>query len=158
MFCSKDKKCLLWINEDDHLQIISLEQGGNVKAVFTRLSRGIEAIKSGLEKETGKDPVFMSAPILGMVTCCPSNLGTGMRGSVHIPVPKLIKSIGFDKIDEISRGIKSQARGSTGEHSEVIDRIDVSNWHRLGFPENELVQDMIICANTLAEMEDKIME
>ena len=28
-----------------------------------------------------------------------------------------------------------QARGSSGEHSEVIDRIDISNWRRIGFPE-----------------------
>lgn len=37
--------------------------------------------------------------VLGSITCCPSNLGTGMRGSVHILVPKLIKQLGFDKID-----------------------------------------------------------
>jgi len=49
-----------------------------------------------------------------------------------------------------------QARGSSGEHSAVVDRIDVSNWRRIGFPEYELVHDMIICANFLAEEEDKL--
>ena len=96
----------------------------------------------------------MSHPALGMITCCPTNLGTGMRGSVHIMVPKLIAMIGFEKIDKISRGMNCQARGSSGEHSEVIDRIDVSNWRRLGFSESSLVQDMIKCANHLATKEE----
>jgi len=39
----------------------------------------------------------------GIVTCCPSNMGTGMRGSVHILVPKLIKKIGFEAIDKMAR-------------------------------------------------------
>ena len=51
------------------------------------------------------------------------------------------------------RELNCQARGSSGEHSDVVDRIDVSNWRRLGLPEYELVQDMIKCVNHLAEME-----
>ncbi len=49
-----------------------------------------------------------------------------------------------------------QARGSSGEHSKVIDRIDISNWRRLGFAENKLVEDMIKCANLLAKKEDEV--
>lgn len=49
-----------------------------------------------------------------------------------------------------------QARGTSGEHSEVIDRIDVSNWRRLGFPEYQLVDDMISTVNKLAELEDEL--
>ena len=49
-----------------------------------------------------------------------------------------------------------QARGSSGEHSEVIDRIDISNWRRLGFSEYTLVEDMIKCANTLSQMEAEL--
>lgn len=131
-----------------------MEQGGDIKSVFGRLSRGVAAIEAGLKKVTGRPEVFMSDPVLGMITCCPSNLGTCMRGSVHILVPKLIATIGFEAIDKIARGMNCQARGSTGEHSEVIDRIDISNWRRLGFTEYSLVQDMIRCANELSKMED----
>uniref|UniRef100_A0A7S1HSZ7 Arginine kinase n=1 Tax=Eutreptiella gymnastica TaxID=73025 RepID=A0A7S1HSZ7_9EUGL len=155
IFVSADEKFLLWINEGDHIRIISMEQGGDVKSVFSRLSRGVAAIEAGLKAVTGRDDVYMHDEILGKIACCPSNLGTCMRGSVHILVPKLIAKIGFDEIDKIARGMNCQARGSSGEHSEVIDRIDISNWRRLGFPEYLLVQDMIKCANTLAEMEDE---
>jgi protein-arginine kinase len=155
IFVSENKQFLLWINEGDHIRIISMEKGGDVKRVFERLARGINAIEDNLRKISGKREVFMSDPTLGMITCCPSNLGTGMRGSVHILVPKLIKKIGFEQIDKYARTVNCQARGSTGEHSEVIDKIDISNWRRLGFSENMLVQDMIKCVNQLAKMEDE---
>ena len=29
------------------------------------------------------------SPDFGVVTSCPTNIGTGMRASVHIPLPKL---------------------------------------------------------------------
>jgi hypothetical protein len=41
-----------------------------------------------------------------------------------------------------------------GEHTKVVDRIDISNWRRLGFSEFNLVRDMINCANALSKMED----
>ena len=113
-------------------------------------------IEEGIKQETGASTAYMMHPIFGSLTCCPFNIGTGMRGSVHILVPKLIKAIGFDAIDKMCRERNCQARGSSGEHSEVVDRIDVSNWRRIGFPEYSLVDDMINCANFLAAEEDKL--
>ena len=43
-----------------------------------------------------------------------------------------------------------------GEHTEVVDRIDISNCRRLGYSEFNLVKDMIRCANTLSLMEDEV--
>ena len=68
-------------------------------------------------------------------------------------IPKLIKKIGFEEIDKIAREMNCQARGSSGEHSEVVDRVDLSNWRRLGYPEYELVNDMIKCVNKFSELE-----
>eukprot|EP00463_Aulacantha_scolymantha_P003778 TRINITY_DN468_c0_g1_i3.p1 TRINITY_DN468_c0_g1~~TRINITY_DN468_c0_g1_i3.p1 ORF type:complete len:600 (+),score=163.74 TRINITY_DN468_c0_g1_i3:225-1802(+) len=155
IFCSKEKTFLLWVNEGDHLRIISMEKGNDVKGVLGRLHRGAAAVEKELQKQLQKSNVFLSDPKLGMITCCPTNLGSGMRGSVHIMVPNCIEKIGFEKLDEIARSMNCQVRGSTGEHSEVIDRIDVSNWRRLGVPEYQLVEDMIKCANFLAELEEK---
>jgi protein-arginine kinase len=158
VFHNPDKSFVNWVNEGDHVRIISMQNGGDVKAVFARLSAGAKAIEDGVRAQTGAEEVFMMHPKFGAVTCCPSNIGTGMRGSVHILVPKLIASIGFDAIDKLCRERNCQARGSSGEHSEVVDRIDVSNWRRIGFPEYELVGDMINCANFLAEEEGKLPE
>jgi len=155
IFVSKDEKFLCWLNEGDHIRIISMQQDGDVEGVFNRLSRGVKAIEDGIKKVTGRDQVFMRDDVLGMVTCCPTNLGTALRGGVHILIPKLIKKIGFDKIDKITREINCQARGSSGEHSEVVDRVDLSNWRRLGYPEYELVEDMVKCVNKISQMEDE---
>lgn len=45
----------------------------------------------------------MHSDTYGCITCCPSNLGTAMRGSVHILVPKLIKKYGLEGIDKMCR-------------------------------------------------------
>ena len=77
-------------------------------------------------------------------------------GSLHSPDWLFVGHIfaGFEAIDRICRQRQCQARGSTGEHTAVVDRIDVSNWRRIGVPEWSLVEDMISCANYLAELED----
>lgn len=158
IYCSKDKKFLVWVNEGDHLRIISMQNRGSVKNVFAQFSKGVNIIETLLKKETGNGSVFLTDPILGSITCCPTNLGTGIRASVHLLIPKLIKSIGFEEIDAIAKTMNCQARGSSGEHSDVIDRVDISNLRRLGMSERELVEDMIKCANALAKMEDEVVE
>jgi protein-arginine kinase len=159
VFHNPEKSFVNWVNEGDHIRIISMQAGGDVEAVFSRLAAGAKAIEDGVRKQTATEgEVFMMHPKFGAVTCCPSNIGTGMRGSVHILVPKLIAKIGFDAIDKMARERNCQARGSSGEHSAVVDRIDISNWRRIGFPEYELVTDMIKCVNFLAALEDATPE
>jgi len=103
VFHNNSKTFLNWLNEGDHLRLISMEQGGDVLGVFTRLAKGVKLIEEGVKKETGAEEAFMMHPIFGSLSCCPSNIGTGMRGSVHIVVPKLIASIGFEAIDKMCR-------------------------------------------------------
>merc|ERR1712137_498557 len=44
IFHNKDKTFLVWVNEEDQLRIISMQKGGDVRAVFDRLARGIKAV------------------------------------------------------------------------------------------------------------------
>lgn len=53
IFLSDDKKFLMWINEGDHLRIISMEEGGDIKTVFKRLSRAIDSMEEALKKVSG---------------------------------------------------------------------------------------------------------
>ena len=155
IFHNNDKTFLLWLNEGDHLRIISMEKGGNVKSVFSRLARGVAAIESGIKKITGNAEAFLCDDHLGMITCCPSNLGTGLRGGVHIVLPALFKNKGLEPLDATVRAMGCQVRGTHGEHTKIVDTCDVSNFHRIGRPEYELVQNMIDCVNKLVEMEKK---
>ena len=36
IFLSSDRQLIVWVNEEDHLRIISLEKGGNLASVFSR--------------------------------------------------------------------------------------------------------------------------
>merc|ERR1712046_511182 len=85
IFHNKDKTFLTWVNEEDQLRIISMQKDGDVRAVFDRLARGIKAVGDSVKAESGKD--FMLDPKYGYVHSCPTNLGTGMRASVHVDLP-----------------------------------------------------------------------
>jgi len=69
-------------------------------------------------------------------------MGTGLRASVHIHLPKLgLKNKAMHQ--EIADKYFVQIRGIHGEHTETDDGIfDISNLRRLGRNEVELVQDM----------------
>merc|ERR1712107_539404 len=83
IFHNKDKTFLTWVNEEDQLRIISMQMGGDVRAVFDRLARGIKAVEDSVKAESGKD--FMLDAKYGYIHSCPTNLGTGMRASVLRP-------------------------------------------------------------------------
>ena len=46
-----------------------MQEGGDTRAVFERLSRGISAIEAGLQKILGTSDVFMRSEDFGMITC-----------------------------------------------------------------------------------------
>merc|ERR1712170_341861 len=82
IFHNEAKTFLVWVNEEDQLRIISMQQGGDVKEVFERLAKGIAAVQASIKEESGKD--FMLSEKFGYLHSCPTNLGTGMRASVHV--------------------------------------------------------------------------
>lgn len=67
-----------------------------------------------LFKEKGHE--FMWNEHLGYVLTCPSNLGTGLRGGVHVKLPNLSK---HEKFGEILKRLRLQKRG-TGTCSPVV--------------------------------------
>merc|ERR1712024_219722 len=147
IFHNKDKTFLVWVNEEDQLRIISMQSGGDVKGVFERLARGIKAVGDSVKAESGKD--FLLSPKFGYIPSCPTNLGTGMRASVHVDLPGWTK----DSIDGLKArcdGMGLQPRGTRGESGgQTGHTYDISNKHRLGYSEVQLVQTMIDGVNTL---------
>lgn len=39
-----NKTFLVWVNEEDHLRVISMQQGGNMKEVFKRFCTGLQKV------------------------------------------------------------------------------------------------------------------
>merc|ERR1712077_58590 len=147
IFHNKDKTFLTWVNEEDQLRIISMQSGGDVRGVFDRLARGIKAVGDSVKAESGKD--FMLDPKYGYVHSCPTNLGTGMRASVHVDLPGWTKE-GLDVLKARCEELHVQPRGTRGESGGKTGiTYDISNKHRLGHSEVGLVQTMIDGVNTL---------
>merc|ERR1711962_728288 len=138
IFFNKDKTFLIWVNEEDHLRLISMQKGGNLKEVYVRLIKAIEAME---EYNKSKGLEFAQREGLGYLTFCPSNLGTAIRASVHIKVPKLAKTEA--DLKAFCDQYNLQARGIHGEHTESVGGVyDISNKRRLGLTEFEAIQEM----------------
>ena len=147
IFHNAAKTFLIWINEEDQLRIISMQKGGDVKGVFERLARGIKAVGDSVKRESGKD--FCLDAKYGYIHSCPTNLGTGMRASVHVDLPGWTK-YSVDKLKARCEQLHLQPRGTRGESGgQTGHTYDISNKHRLGYSEVELVQKMIDGVNTL---------
>merc|ERR1711909_218934 len=147
IFHNAQKTFLVWVNEEDQLRIISMQKGGDVRGVFDRLARGIQAVGDSVKAESGKD--FMLDAKYGYVHSCPTNLGTGMRASVHVDLPGYTKE-GVKTLAARCEELHLQPRGTRGESGgQTGVTYDISNKHRLGYSEVELVQKMIDGVNTL---------
>uniref|UniRef100_A0A8C5BVT3 creatine kinase n=9 Tax=Gadidae TaxID=8045 RepID=A0A8C5BVT3_GADMO len=117
------KSFLVWVNEEDHLRVIAMEQGGNMREVFRRFCVGLKRIEEIFKKHNHG---FMWNEHLGYVLTCPSNLGTGLRGGVHVKLPKLSTHA---KFDEILGRLRLQKRGTGGvDTASVGGDLDQRKW------------------------------
>jgi len=132
IFHTPDKKFLVWVNEEDHIRIISMQKGGNLKEVYLRLVNAIQTMEKKLK--------FAQKDGLGWLTYCPTNLGTAMRASVHIKIPKFSQTPEFQSFCD---KYNIQPRGIHGEHTESVGGVyDISNKRRLGLTEYEAIMEM----------------
>ncbi|EDO46975.1 predicted protein [Nematostella vectensis] len=145
------KNFLIWVNEEDHTRVISMQQGGDMRSVFDRFCRGLNQVE-GLIKKKGHE--FMWNQHLGYILTCPSNLGTGLRAGVHVKLPNLGKD---KRLDTILDKLRLQKRGTGGVDTAAVGgTFDISNSDRLGYSEVELVQKVIDGVNLLIDMEKRL--
>ena len=143
---TSSSKCCAFTNFFKHFIFMFLS-GGDVRGVFERLARGIKAVGDSVEAESGKK--FMLDEKLGYLHSCPTNLGTGMRASVHVDLPGWTKE-GLSSLKARCEELALQPRGTRGESGgQTGVTYDISNKHRLGYSEVQLVQTMIDGVNTL---------
>lgn len=146
IFFSNDKKFLVWVSEEDSMRIISMQPGADIAEVFTRLSTALNFINEQIH--------FAFDDVRGYHTTCPTNLGTAMRASVHIRIPKFSASQNFKVI---CGTLGLSIRGVHGEHSESSDGIyDISNKRRLGVTEREIYQQLYDGVKKLIEIEKSL--
>ena len=145
---NEEKNFLVWINEEDHTRVISMQKGGNMKEVFSRFCEGLNKVEDCMKEA---NHAFMWNEHLGYILTCPSNLGTGLRAGVHVKLPLLSKD---ERFGSILKNLRLQKRGTGGVDTASSDGVfDISNSDRLGFSEVELVQQVIDGVKILVDME-----
>merc|ERR1739848_46292 len=146
------KTALVWVNEGDHLRIISMQKGHNIRAVFDRFANLVKAVEGACVNVGRKLEI---SPIYGNILSCPSNCGTGLRASMMIKIPLASKQPEFK---DWCANRNLQARGSGGFASAAKDDgiRDVSNVDRMGKDEVTLVNEMIIGVYDLIAWEKEL--
>jgi protein arginine kinase len=123
------------INEEDHIRLQSLLSGLRLQDGWSLVDR--------VEEELGQELPLAFHHEFGFLTSCPTNVGTGLRGSVlmHLPGLVLTKEIG-----QVLQGLNQVGltfRGLYGEGSEVVGNFfQVSNQTTLGKTEEDLVDHL----------------
>jgi creatine kinase len=146
IYFSHDKKFLVWVSEEDSMRIISMQSGANIAEVFTRLSNALSFINQHI--------TFAFDDVRGYHTTCPTNLGTAMRASVHIKIPKLSSQENFA---EVCKELGLSIRGIHGEHSDSEGGVyDISNKRRLGITEREIFKQLYAGVKKLIEIESSL--
>ncbi|CAL4108180.1 unnamed protein product, partial [Meganyctiphanes norvegica] len=141
VFHNATKSFLVWVNEEDHVRAISMDMGGDIKSVFSRLINGVNRIGESVTADSVKG--FCWSPKYGYINSCPTNLGTGMKATVHVDLPGWTKE-GIDALKARSSQLHVQPRGiRTGS------TFKFSNKHSLGYSEVQIIQCMIDAINTL---------
>merc|ERR1711990_77044 len=134
-YVSEDRGFIIWVGEEDHLRIMCMYKGTVLNDVFDRLKEALDVVNDieGLE--------FAHSEQYGMVTSCPTNLGTGMRASVHIPIPNLTADGTDKKAKAICKPLGLSVRGTGGEHTPIgaDGTCDISPRARLFIKERDII-------------------
>jgi hypothetical protein len=137
-YVSSDGKFQLWLNEEDHMRIMYLEKGSDLKHAASRLFKALDLLNSRLK--------FARSERHGYLNSCPTNIGTAMRVSIHIKAPNTSEK----ELKQLCAPAGLAVRGTGGEHTAVVDdTYDISYRKRLGGSEAELAKDFVDKVNAV---------
>lgn len=140
------KKAMLWVNEEDHMRVICLQKGNNLLEVYSRLIRLLGFVEGNLK--------VAEHPKWGFLASCPTNVGTGLRASVHIRIPL---TSALPSFKDLCRDMNIDIRGVHGEHSESSDgTFDISNKRRFGISEFDALTEMTKGVKNLLRIEQAL--
>ena len=149
MYISSDEQFIIWVGEEDHLRIMVMKHGNMLNDIFDRLHTALRFLGSD-------ELTFSHVSPYGFITSCPTNLGTAMRASLHIALPKLTNN-GQDlaALKAVAKKLKLSVRGAGGEHSDAGAGgvVDISPSVRLMVSESEIAQQLYTAVKTLWAME-----
>lgn len=129
-----DGSVSIMINEEDHLRVQCFAPGLDLDDLWKKADLLDDAIESYFD--------YAFDEKLGYLTCCPTNLGNGMRASVmmHLPGLSLTKRLGI--LDQLSN-FGMTVRGLFGEGSQSVgDLYQISNQSAIGQSEKDILTNL----------------
>lgn len=111
-----------------------MKKGTILNEVFDRLKNASVVVEQYADK-------FARSKSYGFVTSCPTNLGTGMRASIHIKLPNLTADGSDAKAKAVCKPLGLSVRGLGGEHTPIgaDGTVDISPSARLMIEEAAIV-------------------
>jgi len=127
--------CSLMIHEEDHIRIQCLLKGMQPKNAF--------AEANALDDWMGKHLPFAYDERLGFLTACPTNAGTGLRGSAMLHLPALTMMGHLDGLIRAAGQLGFVVRGVFGEGTAYLGNLyQISNQITLGVKEKEIIGNL----------------
>jgi protein arginine kinase len=125
----------IMINEEDHLRIQVVLSGSSLKECWNLIDE--------LDTELSKRLAFAYSSKWGYLTACPTNTGTGLRGSLMLHLPALVFTGQIGKILEGVAKLGLNVRGLYGEGTDSTGNIfQISNQVAMGIPEEEIIDNI----------------
>ena len=122
----------IMINEEDHVRVQVMQSGLNLFEAWNIINR----IDDSLAKELN----FAFSPDWGYLTACPTNTGTGMRGSVMLHLPALVMTQAVNRILAAIAKLSFTTRGLYGEGTQSSGNFfQISNQVSLGHSEDDVI-------------------
>lgn len=143
---SKDEKISIMINEEDHLRIQCLHRGMQLDKAWENCKK----LDAMLEEKID----FAYDNNFGYLTCCPTNVGTGMRASVMLHLPALVMTGYIREILEACSKLNVAVRGIYGEKSDASGNMfQISNQITLGLTEEEIISSISNISSQIIQQE-----
>lgn len=125
LFINEKQNLRVWVNEEEHLQVTSFNEGGNLRETYDRLVRFMSLLE-GLE--------FARDPRWGFAAHNLKNIGNTMRVSVKAKIPKLMLAENQEALEGLTEA-KDLAVKTLG-----CGTVEFTNKKRFGSTEIETVK------------------
>jgi protein arginine kinase len=143
---SAEENISIMINEEDHLRIQCLSAGLQLDDTWNLCNKIDNLLEESID--------YAFDEKFGYLTCCPTNLGTGIRTSVMLHLPALTMTGYIKGILEICSKLGIAVRGLYGENSEASGNMyQISNQVTLGLTEGEIISNINNIAKQIIDQE-----
>ena len=142
----KTQKGAILINDEDHIRIQVFSSGLDLE---NTLNLAIE-IDEKLAQLLG----YAVNDKYGYLTAYPNNCGTGLKASVMLHLPALLKTENMKPMLDLISRLEVNIRGIYGENSKSAgDMFQLSNQKTLGITEKEIIQNIYVITQKIVEQE-----